>query len=96
LTSALSVTTFTAPATPAVLTFTLMVTDSAGLVSAPDLVVVTVRPSRYELYLPLVLRNCASAPDLVMMPIVATANNIQVVIKNQGDQPVPVNSPKTR
>jgi|GEM_PF-1775746 len=88
---ALSVTTFTAPATPTVLTFRLMVTDTTGLASAPDLVVITVRPPRYDLYLPLVLRNYASAPDLVVTQIVATANNIQVVIKNQGDQPVPVN-----
>jgi YD repeat-containing protein len=34
--------TFTAPATPAVLTFTLTVTDARGLVAAPDTVVVTV------------------------------------------------------
>ncbi len=87
----LSVTTFTAPATPTVLTFTLTVTDTAGLVSAPDEVVITIRPPRYDLYLPLVLRNYASAPDLVVTQLVATANAIQLVIKNQGDLPVPVN-----
>jgi hypothetical protein len=38
----LSVTTFTAPGNPAALTFTLTVTDSLGLASAPDEVVVTV------------------------------------------------------
>ncbi len=38
----LSVTTFTAPGTPTVLTFTLTVTDNRGLVSTPDMVVVTV------------------------------------------------------
>ncbi|HNT23950.1 MAG TPA: FG-GAP-like repeat-containing protein, partial [Anaerolineales bacterium] len=35
--------TFTAPADPAVLTFTLIVTDSWGLASAPDEVVITVK-----------------------------------------------------
>jgi len=88
--SALSVTTFTAPDAPAVLTFTLTVTDTTGLASAPDLVVITVRPSRYELYLPLALRNYVSASDLVVTQIVATANHVQVVIKNRGDRPVPV------
>jgi hypothetical protein len=52
---ALSVTTFTAPGDPGVLTFTLTVTDALGLASAPDEVVVTV--TGYHLYLPLVLKN---------------------------------------
>jgi hypothetical protein len=51
---ALSVTTFTAPSMPQVLTFTLTVTDSLGLASTPDTVVVTVR---YGLYLPLIVLN---------------------------------------
>jgi hypothetical protein len=54
-TEALSVTTFTAPSDPGVLTFTLTVTDALGLASAPDEVVVTV--TGYHLYLPLVLKN---------------------------------------
>ena len=50
----LSVTTFTAPADPAVLTFTLAVTDSLGLPDpTPDEVVVTVT---YRTYLPLIKR----------------------------------------
>jgi hypothetical protein len=48
--------TFTAPAAPTVLTFTLTVTDSLGLASAPDEAVVTVATS-YNIYLPLVIRN---------------------------------------
>jgi hypothetical protein len=51
---ALSVTTFTAPGTPQVLTFTLTVTDTLGLASTPDTVVLTVR--NYSIYLPLVMR----------------------------------------
>jgi hypothetical protein len=45
--------TFTAPSTPSVLTFTLVVTDSLGLADpTPDPVVVTV--NYYSLYLPFV------------------------------------------
>jgi hypothetical protein len=47
--------TFSAPTDPAVLTFTLTVTDSLGLASAPDEVVITVQP--YRVYLPLVIRQ---------------------------------------
>jgi hypothetical protein len=52
----LSVTTFTAPSDPTVLTFTLAVTDSLGLADpTPDTVVVTVQLHR--IYLPLVMRR---------------------------------------
>jgi hypothetical protein len=54
-TTHLSVTAFTAPADPAVLTFTLTVSDSLGLPSAPDTVVITVQAHR--IFLPLVLRD---------------------------------------
>jgi hypothetical protein len=47
--------TFTAPSDPAVLTFTLTVTDSLGLASTPAEVVVTVEGHR--IYLPLVMRQ---------------------------------------
>ena len=48
--------TFDAPGTPAVLTFTLIVTDALGLPDpTPDEVVVTVEG--YFIYLPLILRN---------------------------------------
>lgn len=49
--------TFTAPATPTVLTFTLTVTDAFGLASTPDSVAVTVRGAMHYVYLPVVLRN---------------------------------------
>ena len=45
---ALSITTFTAPSTPSVLTFSLTVTDSLGLPSTPDEVVVTVLPNQVD------------------------------------------------
>ena len=47
--------TFTTPFGMEVLTFTLIVTDSLDLVSAPDEVVITVR--LYPVYLPLVIRE---------------------------------------
>lgn len=46
--------TFTAPGDPAVLTFTLVVTDSLGLASAPDEVIVTVEAIR--IFLPMIVR----------------------------------------
>jgi hypothetical protein len=51
----ISMPTFTAPITPTVLTFTLTVTDSLGMPSVPDTVVVTV--AGYYIHLPLVLKN---------------------------------------
>jgi photosystem II stability/assembly factor-like uncharacterized protein len=45
------------------------------------------RPGVY--FLPLILKNHSPAPDLVVERIVAEANQVQVVIKNQGDQSVP-------
>ena len=41
-----------------------------------------------EIYLPIILKNHATAPDLVVERIVAAGNDVQVVIKNQGDAPV--------
>jgi PKD repeat protein len=47
--------TFTAPGNSGVLTFTLVVTDSLGLASPPDEVVITMQP--YRIYLPAVIRH---------------------------------------
>jgi hypothetical protein len=47
--------TFSAPADSAVLTFTLIVTDSLGLASTPDEVVIT--EQLYRIYLPLVIQH---------------------------------------
>ncbi len=53
----LSVTTFTAPADPAVLTFTLTVTDSLGLVSlTPDEVVITIYDDVSRVFLPIIFK----------------------------------------
>ncbi len=57
----ISITTFTAPSSAAVLTFTLVVTDTPvgtlGLPSVPDTVVISVTESGFYLYLPLVVRD---------------------------------------
>ena len=47
--------TFIAPGSTTILTFTLIVTDSLGLASTPDTVVIAV--TEYRIYLPLVKRN---------------------------------------
>ncbi len=47
--------TFIAPGSTTILTFTLIVTDSLGLASVPDTVVIAV--TEYRIYLPLVTRN---------------------------------------
>jgi len=41
-----------------------------------------------KIFLPLVQKNYAAAPDLIVTNITATVNSIQVVIKNTGAQPV--------
>ncbi|HLF26949.1 MAG TPA: FG-GAP-like repeat-containing protein [Anaerolineae bacterium] len=82
---------FTAPGAASVLTFSLTVTDAFGLASAPDLVVITVTPYRY-LYLPVVMRNYATTPDLVVSSVAVTTNTVRVVIKNQGPEAVPVDT----
>ena len=47
-----------------------------------------VKRATYNTYLPLVLRNYVVAPDLVVERIVATSNDVQVVIANRGNAPV--------
>jgi parallel beta-helix repeat protein/predicted outer membrane repeat protein len=42
----------------------------------------------YHVFLPLVSRNYAVAPDLIVERITATSNDVQVVVKNRGDAPV--------
>jgi hypothetical protein len=63
--------TFTAPNAAGVLTFTLTVSDSFGLVSTPDTVEITVTKSQFCIYLPLVLNG--STPSIqASMPVLIT------------------------
>jgi hypothetical protein len=79
--------TFAAPGSPDILTFTLTVTDSLGLADpTPDEVVITV--TTYRIYLSLVFKHHAVAPDLVVDSLTATSDGVQVVVVNQGSAPV--------
>lgn len=94
-----SQTTFMAPSTATVLTFTLTVTDALGLASTPDMVVVTVReepeePGGSRVYLPVLVRP--RLPDLVGSFTLTPDRNkfetgepvtITVTITNQGTAP---------
>ncbi len=49
-------------------------------------------PESSTIYLPLILKNpVSSGPDLIVDHIIATSDGVQVVIKNDGSEPVPVN-----
>jgi hypothetical protein len=50
-----------------------------------DVAITNLDDDRTFVYLPLVMRNYVTAPDLIVERIIATRNNIQVVIKNQGN-----------
>jgi hypothetical protein len=81
--------TFTAPAAPANLTFELRVRDAFGARSLPSQTRIEVYElPTFSLYLPFVVFNQATMPDLVVKTLTATKNNIQVVIENQGSAAV--------
>ncbi len=61
--------------------------DRAGNVATTEVFEIEIRPITYT-YLPIVMRNYVSAPDLIVEDIIATPNNVQVVIKNWGNAPV--------
>jgi VCBS repeat-containing protein len=66
-------------------TVTITVTVDDGMDTDSDTFTLTVEPLR--IYLPLVMKNYVVAPDLVVEDIIATSNDVQVVIKNQGNAP---------
>ena len=70
-------------------TYTAIVTatNSLGSVFATTQVTIT-EPITTYLYLPLVTRNYAVAPDLVVADLIVASDAITVVIQNQGDAPV--------
>jgi hypothetical protein len=84
--------TFTAPGHPCTLTFALSITDYFGLPSEPptDIVRVTVPPF---VHLPLISRYACPeggpcGPDLVVQAVRFPGDQIEVVIANQGSEPV--------
>lgn len=70
-------------------TFTYTMSDGNGGTDT-GLVTVDVSSIRY-IYLPLVAKNYANGPDLVVQSLTSNGNNVQVVIANQGT--VSVSSP---
>ena len=64
-------------------TFTYTISDGNG---GSDTATVTIQLGLYEVFVPLVLNNFVSAPDLVVTQINASSDLIEVVIKNQGTQ----------
>ena len=65
--------------------YTAIVTasNSVSVVTATTIVSIT-QAHGGRIYLPLIMRNYAVAPDLVVERIVAGSNNVQVVIANRG------------
>jgi hypothetical protein len=82
--------TFTAPATPSTLTFDLYVRDALDETDlSPDTVKITAYEAPiFHAYMPLLSNNYAVGPDLIVESIQATANNVRLIIKNQGNAPV--------
>jgi uncharacterized repeat protein (TIGR01451 family) len=72
---------------PSIAEYTAIVTasNSINVMTATTTISIT---DFVRLYLPLVMRNYVAAPDLVVEQITASANSVQVVIRNVGDLPV--------
>jgi len=81
--------TYTYPTTG---TFTAIVTatNPTTVLTATTVVTITDIPELPPcmVYLPLIMRNYVVAPDLVVEQLLASPNQIVVVIRNQGDAPV--------
>ncbi len=70
-------------------TYRLQVTaiDLAGNVATTEIFDVQIRPVT-PVYLPFVIHEYVSAPDLVVQDLIATSHNVQVVIANAGEIPI--------
>ncbi|MBK8903065.1 MAG: tandem-95 repeat protein [Anaerolineaceae bacterium] len=62
-------------------TFTYTISDGHG---GSDTATVTVQLGMYEVFIPLVLNNFVSAPDLVVTNVSASSTLVEVTIENQG------------
>jgi hypothetical protein len=65
----------------------LQVTDSGGLTDT-QFFTITVSADNFSIYLPIIMKNYAVAPDLVVDSLLVSANAVTVTIKNQGPQAV--------
>jgi predicted outer membrane repeat protein len=75
---------FSAPSLDTVLSFSLIVNDSAGLQSSADFVTVTVTQKLYSVYLPSV-RSPAPQANLRVTELKADQSGLRVVIENSGN-----------
>ncbi len=66
--------------------YTAVVTASNGTSAVTATTRVVVNPRR--VFIPLAMRDYVVAPDLVVQRLIATSNNVQVVLQNQGNAPV--------
>ncbi|MCA9955053.1 MAG: tandem-95 repeat protein, partial [Anaerolineales bacterium] len=62
-------------------TFTYTISDGHG---GSDTATVTVQLGMYKVFLPMVLNNFVSAPDLVVTNVTASSTLVEVTIENQG------------
>ncbi|MCB9008104.1 MAG: cadherin-like domain-containing protein, partial [Ardenticatenaceae bacterium] len=64
--------------------FTYTISDGNG---GSDTATVTMQLGSFEIFVPTMLNNFVSAPDLVVTQINASSNLIEVTVENQGTQP---------
>ena len=64
-------------------TFTYTISDGNG---GSDTATVTMQLGTYDIFLPMIVNNFVSAPDLVVTNINASSDLIEVTIENQGSQ----------
>ncbi|CAG0930329.1 Collagenase ColH [Thermoflexales bacterium] len=62
-------------------------TNSVSLLTTTTQVTITGPALRYSTYLPLIMNNFFTAPDLIVQNIIASRDAITVVIQNVGDAP---------
>jgi PKD repeat protein len=73
---------------PGTYTVTLMVMDDDNGTGTDQLIVNVVTTNTPTIYLPLILNNTVSAPDLEIQMLAVTADDVTIVIENTGNQAV--------
>jgi hypothetical protein len=78
-------------ATSGTKTINVNVSNAAGFATGTFLITINAPtgPTPTDLYLPVVMKNFAVAPDLVVQNLIANSGGITVVVENQGPAPVP-------
>ncbi|HNT75904.1 MAG TPA: Ig-like domain-containing protein [Anaerolineae bacterium] len=68
--------------------FTYHATDGQADSAVVAVTINVTPPPLHLIYLPLVMRNYATGPDLVVEQLLVSTNQVVVVIRNQGEKPV--------